>query len=353
MRAILLAVSFFAVVQAQAGDTKTWDPKQAAVYLDGRMDWWESWQPAARDHDTFCVSCHTALTYALARPALRSTLEEKEPNAVERKLLANVSKRVSLWQDVQAYYSDKSGPGKSAESRSSEAVLNALVLARAQSPAAPDALRAMFALQLKTGDVRGSWNWMNFHYEPWEAGDSGFWGATLAGLAVGWAPESFRADPAIQEDLDLLAEYLRREQDCQATLNRAVALWAAGKLPRLLKPEQREAIVAAIAAQQRDDGGWNTASLAIRDWKRVDGTALDTASDGYATGLMVVALEQSGVASAKGPAAKGRAWLLSHQDASGAWLSVSLNKKRDPQSDAGRFMTDAATAYAVMALSDR
>ena len=353
MKIILLVVACAIAVQAQSNGAKTWDPKAAAAYLDGRMTWWESWPSAVRDHETFCVSCHTSLTYALARPALRPALAEKDATAVEAKLLASVTKRVSLWQEVQPYYSEKSGPGKSDESRVTESVLNALVLSRNQSPAAADALRAMFALQLKTGDARGSWNWMNFHNEPWEAGDSAFWGASLAALAVGWAPDSYRTSADIQPNLDLLAEYLQRQQDSQSTLNRAVVLWASGKLPKLLKPEQRAAIVDSIAGKQLADGGWNAGSLVLRDWKRSDGTPFAAESDGYATGLMVLALEQSGAGSAKGSIAKGRAWLEHNQDTSGAWLSTSLNKKRDPQSDPGRFMNDAATAYAVLALSSR
>ncbi len=35
----------------------------------------------------------------------------------------------------------------------------------------------------------------------------------------------------------------------------------------------------------------------------------------------------------------------------GAWRGVSVNKKRDPASHSGKFMSDAATAYAVLALS--
>jgi len=33
------------------------------------------------------------------------------------------------------------------------------------------------------------------------------------------------------------------------------------------------------------------------------------------------------------------------------WQGVSVNKKRDPASHPGKFMSDAATAYAVLALS--
>ena len=354
MKTILVAILFGCAAQAQAADAKSWDSKAAAAYLDYRMDWWSTWKPAARDHDTFCISCHTTLPYALARPALRGPLGETAPSEPEKKFLDNLSKRVAMWNDVEPFYNDaKSGAPKSAESRSTEAVMNALVLSRYNAPNAADALRNMWALQLKTGDQRGSWTWLNFHNEPWEAPDSAFWGASLGALAVAMAPADYRESAAIRENLDLLSGYLQREQASQSTLNRAVALWAGGKLPKLLTAEQRKAIVQEIVSKQQDDGGWNEASLVMKDWKRHDSTPMETASDGYGTGLMVLALRESGIKSADAQIARGIAWLEHHQDPGGAWLATSMNKKRDPASDAGRFMSDAATAYSVLALSAR
>jgi squalene-hopene/tetraprenyl-beta-curcumene cyclase len=351
MRTLLLTMLGGFALYAQNGDGKSWNSKTAAAYLDERMDWWATWPNAARDHDTFCVSCHTTLPYALGRPALRKALGESAISASERTFLDNTARRVAMWNDVQPFYNEKSGPTKPVESRNTEAVLTALVLARYQAPAAADALRNMWALQLKDGDKRGSWIWLNFHNEPWEAEDSAFWGASLAGIAAGMGPAESRK--SAEENIALLGGYLQREVQNQSTLNKAVALWAAGHLPSLLTLDQREGIVADIVSKQREDGGWSESTLVWKEWKRRDGTPMDSESDGYGTGLMVVALKNSGIASGGKAAAKGMAWLERHQDSGGAWLATSMNKKRDPASDAGKFMSDAATAYSVLALSLR
>ena len=88
------------------------------------------------------------------------------------------------------------------------------------------------------------------------------------------------------------------------------------------------------------------------DWKGGDGSPLDTRSDGYATGLVAFALQSAGVPRTDPQVQRGLEWLAAHQDAAaGHWFTASLNKQRDPASDAGKFMTDDATAYAVLALT--
>jgi squalene-hopene/tetraprenyl-beta-curcumene cyclase len=134
-------------------------------------------------------------------------------------------------------------------------------------------------------------------------------------------------------------------------LNRTVLLWASTKIPGLLKAAQQKSIVDELLAKQQDDGGWSASSLVLATWKRRDSTALPSVSDGYGTGLVTFVLEQAGVPRAR--LERGLTWLSRNQDKeTGLWNATSLNKQRDPASDAGRFMSDAATAFAVMALEN-
>ena len=43
----------------------------------------------------------------------------------------------------------------------------------------------LWALQFTKGDLSGGWAWLNFHYEPWEAEGSAYYGAALAARFAG------------------------------------------------------------------------------------------------------------------------------------------------------------------------
>lgn len=358
-RAFVCAVSGLVAIslRAETPDQRSWDPKAAAAYLDGRAAWWMAWPNAARDHGTFCVSCHTAVPYALARPALRATLGEPEKALPEVRLWDNVAKPVTLWKDVEPFYPDQlRGIPKTSESRATEAILNALILATrdAENGLLSDETRAalgnMWALQMRTQELSGAWAWLNFRLDPWESTTAPYFGAALAALATGTAPGGYAARPDIQDNIKLLREYFQREDERQPLFNRLVALWASTKSPALFASGRAESVIDAALARQQEDGGWSLASLG--EWKRLDGSELDRQSDGYATGLVTLALQQAGVSAANPRLRRGLEWLRRNQDrATGRWSASSLNKQRDPHSDAGRFMSDAATAFAVLSLT--
>lgn len=351
--------------QPDARAANSWDRKAAAAYLDQRADWWMGWKRAARDHETFCISCHTAVPYAMSRPALRAALGEQSLSANERRLLDNVTKRVRLWKEVEPFYKDADrGAYKSVESRGTESVLNALILASNDASNAAQgghlsgdtraAFENMWAEQQTTGDQKGAWLWLRFKNEPWEADDSDYYGASLAAIAVGTAPENYRAKPEIQNNLKMLREYLNRAYAAQTLSNRAVLLWASAKVPGLLEPGRQKALITELLSKQEGDGGWSLTSMA-GDWKRHDGTPQEAHSDGYATGLITFALQQAGIPKENAQLQKGLAWLTANQNQTeGFWLAYSLNNNEEHHisPDTARFMKDAATAYAVLALSE-
>jgi squalene-hopene/tetraprenyl-beta-curcumene cyclase len=336
-----------------------WDMRSAAAYLDARQTWWSAWPNAARDHQTACVSCHTALPYALARPSLRAALRESQPPTAERKLIDDVVKRVLMWRDVEPFYPDQTnGLPKTSESRGTEAILNALVLATRDAAAgkpsdeARTAFDNLWALQFRRGKPAGSWAWLNFHLEPWEADAAAYFGAALAAVAAGTEPGGYASRGEIQDRIGALRTFLRQDAASQSVFNRAVLLWAGSALPDLLTTDERSAIVASLFATQNADGGWALGRLG--DWKRTDGTMLDSLSDGYATGLAAYALQRAGTANSETHLARALVWLAAHQDsATGKWTATSLNRRRDPATPAANFMSDAATGFAILALTYR
>jgi hypothetical protein len=219
------------------------------------------------------------------------------------------------------------------------------------------AFDAMWALQEQTGDKAGAWIWQNFHFSPWEAPESEYYGAAMAAIATGIAPEHYRDDPRIQPNLTLLRGYLRREAPNQPLINRIALLWASAKLPGLMTKPERTALATEIATKQHSDGGWSLTDLGLNQqrqstWKRHDDSPFDLRSDGYATGITVLALEENGLGRTLA-ARKGLAWILANQNQTdGRWTAWSVNVKRDPNSDIDKFMSDAATGFSVLALEN-
>jgi squalene-hopene/tetraprenyl-beta-curcumene cyclase len=362
--ALFLVLALEACSQTHAAPASSWDPSGAAAYLDRRIEWWSGWKGSARDHGTFCVSCHTAVPYAMARGALRARLAEQSPVADERKLMDDVRERVRLWDVSNPFYSDPRGV-KNAQSRGTEAVLSALMLAWDDagtgrlSSETRAALDHMWATQQTSGDDSGAWSWLDFNEAPWELADAKYYGAALAALAVGVAPENYRASPQIQSHLQLLREYLRRDYAAQSLHHRLILLWASTRLPGLIDAAERDSLIDEALHAQNPDGGWSLSALITKSSKQT--LLRDPDSDGYATGLVTLVLKEAAPAGAQPQIQRGLSWLVRNQRGHGGqwvrgpeafWIATSLNKRRNPWSDVGRFMSDAATAYAVLALTD-
>jgi squalene-hopene/tetraprenyl-beta-curcumene cyclase len=342
-----------------AAPTPGWNAAAAARYLDARESWWQNWDHAKRDHGTRCVSCHTQATYAFARPALRTSLGAPGPTNEETAMLADVRKRVQAWNEMQPFYSDEVyGKGKEIESRNAEAVLNAIILssydvaAGQQSDITLLAFQHAWELQTKTVPDAGAWVWQNFDYAPWESKESQYHWAALMALQAAREPGSFTKQQETQASLKALAGYLKSHYEDQPLLNKIVALWASKPFPEILTAQQKKSLLTQLYSLQRADGGWSTTALG--DWHRRDGSPPETRSDGYATALIALVLKQAAgsLHAASAPhIERALAWLRANQDPeTGAWPAWSLNKNRDPQSGPGKFMSDAATAYASLAL---
>ena len=337
------AAVFFLAVAAFAGE---WDARLAARYLDGRAAEWTAWKRAEAPGGA-CISCHTSFPYLLARPALRRKLGETAATEFEASLVAGVKTRSAKAPDA----------APASEASGTNAVLSAVILAvadarRGGAPGAETeaALRRMWSLQLREGKDKGAWRWSNFDLEPWETPESAFYGAALAAVAAGVAPGGYQNRPEIRANLEELRTYLRAAQERQPLANRLLLLWAAARWRGLLGDPERQQIRDAVWEKQGHDGAWTQAALG--PWRDRPHAPAPDGPNAYTTGLAAFLLRQGGTPPEDPRLNRALDWLRRHQDArEGFWDAVSMNKRYEAGSMQERFMRDAATAYAVLALA--
>jgi squalene-hopene/tetraprenyl-beta-curcumene cyclase len=317
-----------------------WDPVKASRKLDERAAMWRAHERTRRSHDTNCISCHSGAPYLIARPSLRKLTGESGLSSTEKELLEDIALRVTKWSEVEPWYAHTEA--KVRESRATEAILNAFVLSYREPEKGSElrkrALENLWAEQR----VDGGFDWLHFDLAPWETDESDLFGSCLAAVAASIA------EPETSESFERLAAYLRASASSSRNLHsRLGLLWAEASRPGLLPPERKKALLDEVLRAQKDDGGFLLSDLG--PWKRKSAEA-----DGYATGLAVYVLEELGDPAARTAVDRGISWLVSHQDPLGGWAAESANKDRsgDDPFIAG-FMSDAASAFAVLALSSR
>ncbi len=294
--------------------------ERAATYLDrAALDWQKR-----KD----CGTCHTNFAYLLARPAV----EPVTPSSGEvRRFFEDLVLR--RWKE------DEPEPAY---------VVNAAVMLAMNdrqttgelSPAARRGLERMIALQRDDG----AWDWLLCGWPPMESDDH--YGATLAAIGIGAAPGDFASTEAARGALEKIRGYLAKHP-APSLHHRAMVLWASTRVDGLLDATRRAAILEELLAKQLPDGGWSLSSL-LAGWKehrRKDGKEQHTTtSDGYGTGFVLFVAREAGVPAADERLRRGVAWLKSHQRQSGRWFT------RSPTRDTRHYISNAGTAFAVMAL---
>ena len=290
----------------------------ATRYLDqSSLDWTKSRK---------CFTCHTNYAYLIARPAISA------------KGKAHQQIRQSLEDLVESRWEDK-GPRWDAEVVMSAAVLalnDAATTGKLHSTTRK-ALDRMWTVQREDGGI----DWLKCGWPPMESDDD--FGASMIALAVGAAPEDYRQTEKAQAGLAHLRDYLSKNP-APTLHHEAMLLWADSYLNDLLTKEEREATIQSLLAKQKEDGGWNLASLG--NWERSDDQEQDlTSSDGYATGFVIYVLRRAGTAADHPKVQRGVAWLKANQRESGRWFTRSLNK------DNKHFISHAGTAFATLAIA--
>jgi hypothetical protein len=93
------AIPVHGASDSSTSGSSAWNRQAAASYLDSREVWWQGWPRAQKDHGTLCISCHTVVPYAMARPGLSRELSETGMSPTEKN---NVRQRREAREHVAA-----------------------------------------------------------------------------------------------------------------------------------------------------------------------------------------------------------------------------------------------------------
>ena len=331
---VLLSVTSISAVQQE------WSPEHAARYLDDRLQQWFAWKPAMSPEGP-CVSCHTGMTYLMARPALRRRLTEPQPTAYETGLLERL--RANVGAKPESYL------------QAVEVIFAAFFLSErdAGKPMGADTRKAfdqLWALQLKDGASAGGWDWLIVDLDPWEQAESASYGAALAALAVGNAGREYASEPLVAPHVAALRTHLQASPPARRPLHdRLARLWASSKRPDWMSATERQALIDDVLGKQQPDGGWTSASLG--PWAPHPKQPASRGSSSFATGYVAYVLQRAGMSPHDAPLVRALDWLAFRQDReTGAWPDMSMNKPYAAESMESLFMQDAATAFASLAL---
>lgn len=274
-----------------------------------------------------CFACHTNYSYLTARPSV-------DANAPAHKTI-----RAAAEELVEKRW-ESNGPRWDAEVITSAWALafNDAATTKKLHPVTKTALDRMWKVQREDG----GFSWLKCGWPPSELDDE--YGAVLALIAVGVAPENYRETEQAQAGVKKIQGYLEKTP-LPSLHHKAMLVWADSYLPELMTDEQSKAVVQELLSKQLPDGGWSASSLG--DFKRGDETPQQTdLSDGYGTGYVLYILRRSGIPAEDARIQNGVNWLKTHQRESGRWFARSLFK------DSKHYLTHNATAFAVMALGE-
>jgi len=277
-----------------------------------------------------CDSCHTGWPYLGSRAVLN-----EPPGDALVEVRSFFEGRITNWDADESV--------KKHQHREIVGTAAALAMNDAQSggklhPVTRSALDRMWTLQR----ADGAWNWPKCSWPPFEVDD--YYGAVLAAVGVGYAPEGYAQGESAKVGVEKLRAYLKATP-APNLHHRAWLLWASARLDGLLSDEEKQGTIKDLLALQRGDGGWSMESLGP-EWEGRKGELanVNAPSDGYGTGLVIFVLREAGLTANHEALQCGVKWLSSNQRESGRWFTRSLNGVKQ------HFISDTATTFAVLVL---